>query len=58
MIVNNLSVRKVHYNKFCDCGSDKKTEYEININDEDTLFLCRRCLLKLKRQIDDVVEKR
>ena len=40
------------------CASNDGVNYKLVYEDPNAICLCRKCLLKLKREIDDVVEKR
>jgi len=52
-----MEVVKTELNPYGCVGCGSEGEFEINLGDY-TIVLCRKCLLRLKRQIDDVVEKR
>lgn len=64
MKIQNFNIENINYdehywnyNIVCNNCNENIAEYQMAINNDNSVYLCRRCLLKLKRLIDDVVEK-
>lgn len=54
--IERLNVFNKKHTINCDYDDEARAGYEIVLDNSERVYMCRKCLLKLKKQLDDVVE--